>query len=178
VQGKVRKGIRRVTKIWSDRTSRVAQIRRWPKKRSIDLGAGIYVHWPGATEEEQDDHSGFSQDCEAYARWQVAVQSSWMSKRWLKKNDLAPLLSFYMADTPEKEIVWTTPGKLRRAATKLKEMLLEEKPDTKKLSKLYKHGPGVEPPHVELATDLNDVYWIAEYAQKRGAKKITLLVSW
>lgn len=142
------------------------------------MGASIYVHWPGVTEEEQDDHPGFNQDCEPYARWQAAVQSSWLTKLWLKRNGLSPLLSFYMTDTAEKEIVWTTPSDLRRAATKLKDMLLEKRPDTKKISKLYKNGPGAEPQHVELATDLNDVSWIAEYAQKCGAEKITLLVAW
>ena len=102
----------------------------------VKMGASIYVYWPGVNEDEQGDHSGFSQDEHAYACWQAEMQSSWWTKRGIIKHQLEALLSIYPIGTDDEE------------------------------------------PHIELATDLEDLSGTAEYAQERCADKLTLLVDW
>lgn len=142
------------------------------------MGASIYAYWPGATEEEQGDHSDFGQDAHAYAWWQGEVAAGWLSRRWIKKNKLEALLSVHPLGTKDNEINWTTPQQLREAAIRLKEMLLAKERQALKLTRLYTKGPKIDEPHIELARDLDDLSWIAEYAEKRGAKVMTLLVGW
>jgi hypothetical protein len=142
------------------------------------MGASIYGYWPGASEEQQSGNPGFANDCHAYADWLTSMVSSrWLSWR-LRRKGYAPLLSFHTIDTSDDHIEWTTPSELRQAARELRAGLLRGDPFMKGLVRLYRKGPGIQEPHIELAQDLQDVASIAEYAEQSGAKQITLTVGW
>jgi hypothetical protein len=142
------------------------------------MGASIYCYWPGATEEQQGNSPGFAQDCHAYADWLTSVMSSrWL--RWrLRRKGYAPLLSFHAINTSDDQIEWTSPGELIRAAQNFRNDLLRGNSFVKGLAKLYRNGPGIQEPYLELAQDLQDVASIAEYAERSGANKMTLTVGW
>ena len=142
------------------------------------VGASITVHWPGITEADEADQPDFMQDCHAYADLMTTVVSGWFIAWGLRRRGLGALLSFYSSESPDSSISWTTPAALEAAAESLRFSLTAKVPFALRLAERYRHGPGVEPQHVELAADLADVASIAQYARARGARQVTLLVGW
>jgi hypothetical protein len=143
------------------------------------MGASILVHWPDATEEDEGDHPGFSNDDHAWASWLVAALQSASAMQLLQQLGVAALLSHTTEGADADEIEWTTPDELERAANALRERVERNDPEVQPLLELYEaDAPGQEEPSAEFARDLGDVAQIAGYARGLGASKVTLGYYW
>lgn len=143
------------------------------------MGASILVHWPGATEEDEESHPGFFNDDHAWASWVADVIGDRAATRLLDQLGVAALISHTTDGMGSDEIRWTTPDELETAANRLRELVDQAAPEVLALIKLYETAAvGEEPPTVEFARDLGDVAQIAEYARDRGATQVTLGYYW
>lgn len=143
------------------------------------MGASILVHWPDATEDEEQGHPGFFNDDHAWASWIVAVIESTPAIRLLAHLGVSALLSNTAHGVDPDDVEWTTPDELERAANVLRDRVVRTDPEVQPLVDLYNaNAPGVEQPSVEFARDLGDVAQIAGYARGLGASKITLGYYW
>ena len=142
------------------------------------MGASIYLHWPNAAREDQENHPGFDQDDHAYASWITAVSSSRELAMELEARGLDPLLKIGEFGQSEKKMQYATPDEIAVAALKLKAILLTNDALVHKLIKLYRSGIGEEPEHIELGYDLANLASIAKYAKDRGAKQLAILIGW
>lgn len=143
------------------------------------MGATILVHWPEATEDEEQGHPGFFNDDHAWASWLVAAIESTAAPKLLARLGVGALLSHTADGLDADDVEWTTPDELERAANALREQVERIDPEVQPLVELYTaDAPGVEPPSVEFARDLGDVAQIAGYARDLGATKVTLGYYW
>src|SRR5688572_17562819 len=101
------------------------------------MGASILVHWPDATEEDEQGHPGFFNDDHPWASWVVAVLEDLPAARSLERLGLSPLLSHTTDGVDSDEIDWTTPDELERAANALRELVERKYPDVQPLVDLY-----------------------------------------
>jgi len=72
------------------------------------MGASILVHWPDATEEDEGDHPGFSNDDHAWASWLVAALQSASAMQLLQQLGVAALLSHTTEGADADEIEFTS----------------------------------------------------------------------
>ncbi len=142
------------------------------------MGASIYLLWPDRPIEDRGEHPGFRQDDHAYASWMVDVLASRLTRFQMRLHGVGPILSFHSIDTVESQILWTTPSRLFRATELLRSQLDKQTRFARKLAGFYSAGPGEDTPAKELAQDLKDVGMIAQYAERCGAKKMTLACGW
>ena len=143
------------------------------------MSASVLVHWPNATEEEQQGHPGFFNDAHAWASWIVAVLGDESARRRLARLGLDALLSYTTQGADAEAVAWTTPDALESAARGLRRFVERGDPVVAALVELYEaNAPGVDEAAVELARDLGDVGEIADYARRCGASKVTLGYYW
>ncbi|HEY3040072.1 MAG TPA: hypothetical protein VGJ66_15135 [Pyrinomonadaceae bacterium] len=143
------------------------------------MGASILVHWPGATEEEEEGHPGFFNDDKAWAGWLANVMDDDEAIAVLKRLGLTDLLSHTTDGLDPDEIRWTTPDALELAAQVLKCLVEESSPEVQPLLRVYAtDANGIDSLPQEFARDLGDVAEIARYARAAGAATVTLGYYW
>ena len=142
------------------------------------MGASVYLHWPNAAREDQEDHPGFDQDDHAYASWITAVSSNRELVIELEDRGLDALLKIGEFGQSEKKMKYATPDEIAIAAMKLKAILPTNDALVQKLTRLYRSGIGEEPEYIELGYDIANLASIAKYAEGRGAKQLAILIGW
>lgn len=103
--------------------------RTWYAARVTSMGASILVHWPEATEEDEEGHPGFSNDDHAWASWLVAVIENPSAAQLVKRLGVDALLSHTTEGADADAIQWTTPDELERAALALRELVVRADPE-------------------------------------------------
>jgi len=143
------------------------------------MSVSIFVHWPGATEDDEQGHPGFFNDDNAWAAWLATMSEDPEAMALLHRLGLVALLSHVTDGMDADQIHWTTPNDLERAALSLRRLVEQNDTRVQTLLLLYaREASGVETPEVEFARDLGDVAQIAQYARNAGAPKVTLGYYW
>jgi hypothetical protein len=143
------------------------------------MGLSVRVHWPEATEEEEQGHPGFFNGEHAWVSWIILVRENASAIRRLERLGFEALLSHVTAGADADAIDWTTPDALERAATDLRKLVQVGDPTVEALVEIYEaNAPGEDKASIEFARDLGDIADVADYARGLGASTVTLGYYW
>ena len=143
------------------------------------MSVSVLVHWPEASEDEEQGHPGFLNDDHAWASWIAAVLENGTATRLLERLGFEALLSHTTSGTAPDDVNWTTPDALEQAANHLRRLVQSGEPTVEALIEIYEaEAPGEDRASIEFARDLGDVVQIAAYARDLGASRMTLGYYW
>ena len=143
------------------------------------MGATVNAYWPGITDEQFDSHPPFFNDCKAWGDWMAEREDVPAVADALRRLGAAALLSYKTDGMEDDEVDWVSPRQMREAALRLREAMLGGAPETAVILETYARGSnGVDPVAKEFVQDLDDIAATAEWAEREGAKVMTLEVNW
>ncbi|HEX6623867.1 MAG TPA: hypothetical protein VF064_09150 [Pyrinomonadaceae bacterium] len=143
------------------------------------MGATVNGYWPGMTEEQFASHPPFFNDCKAWGNWMAEREDVPAVSDALRRLGAEALLTFKTDGMEDEEVDWVTPVQLREAAARLREAVRAGSPETAVILETYaRRSNGIYPVAVEFVHDLDDIISTAEWAEREGAKVLTLEVNW
>lgn len=143
------------------------------------MGASVNAYWPGITEEQLTSAPGFRNDCKAWGNWMAEREDEPAVAEALGRLKAEALLTYKTEGTEDEEVEWVSPGRLRDAAARLREAVRAGSPETAAILETYAvNSNGIDPVAEEFVQDLDDIIAIAEWAEREGAKVLTLEVNW
>ncbi len=79
----------------------------------------------------------------------------------------------------DDDVSWVSPQQLRDAATQLREAVQAGSPETRVILETYERNANrIDPVAQEFIRDLDDIIAMTDWAEKKGAIKMTLEVNW
>lgn len=143
------------------------------------MGASVMAYWPGITEDQIESQPGFYNDCKAWGDWMAEREGEPEVRSSLTALNATALLSHTTEGMKEAEVYWVRPNDLRDAASKLRDAIRAERPETRIILETYqRNANGIDPIAEEFIRDLDDIEAIAEWAEEEGAERMTLEVNW
>ena len=143
------------------------------------MAASVVGYWPGISDEQLEAQPGFLNDCNAWGSWMAEREEHQDVLAAMRRLGVGALCTLKTDGVPDPEVAWVTPGELKSAALRLRELVLASHPETKRILDTYaKSAIGEEPVSEEFARDLSDVAEIADFAEQEGAARMTLEVNW
>ncbi|HET6977668.1 MAG TPA: hypothetical protein VFI24_15160 [Pyrinomonadaceae bacterium] len=143
------------------------------------MGASINAYWPGITDEQLESQPGFFNDDKAWGDFMAEREDEPEVIEAMKKLNAAALLTFTTDGVADEDVQWVTPDELRNAARNLREAIQSNRSETGVVLKVYERNANhVDPVADEFIQDLNDIEAIADWAEAKGAKQMTLEVNW
>jgi hypothetical protein len=143
------------------------------------MGATVSAYWPGIKESDYDLHPGFYNDCQAWGNWMAERLQHKDVIAAMKELGVDALLSHTTDGMKDSEVMWATPEEVEKAAVKLRELVKNNHPKTKRIIETYAmSAAGVDPIEKEFMQDLYDIIAISNYVKNKGVKKFTLSVNW
>jgi len=143
------------------------------------MGASVSVYWPGISEEQVESQPGFYNDCKAWGDWMAEREEHRDVLDILERLGVSALCTFKTDGVSDSEVAWVTPADLEAAAMRLRNLVLANHPDTRRILETYgKSRNDVGSLVEEFAQDLSAVAGLASFAAQEGASRITLEVNW
>lgn len=143
------------------------------------MGATVNAYWPGMTDEQFDSHPPFFNDCKAWGNWMAEREDVPAVADNLRRLGAEALLSYKTEGWEDEDVDWVSPRQIREAALRLREAVLAGAPETAVILETYaRSSNGIYPVAEEFVHDLDDIVAIAEWAEREGAKMMTLEVNW
>lgn len=143
------------------------------------MGATVNAYWPGATEEQLVSGPPFFNDCKAWGNWMAEREGVPAVADALRRLDAEALLSYKTEGMGDEDVDWVSPRQLREAALRLREAVQAGAPETAVILETYaRSSNGIYPVAEEFVHDLEDIAATAEWAEREGARVVTLEVNW
>jgi hypothetical protein len=131
------------------------------------------------TEEQFDSHPPFFNDCKAWGNWMAEREGVPAVADALRRLGAEALLSYKTEGIEDEDVDWVSPRQLRDAALRLREAVLAGAPETAVILETYaRRSNNIYPVAEEFVHDLDDIAAAAEWAEREGAKMLTLEVNW
>jgi hypothetical protein len=143
------------------------------------MGATVNAYWPGMTDEQFQSHPPFFNDCKAWGNWMAEREDVPAVEDSLRRLGAEALLSCKTEGWEDEDVDWVSPRQLREAALRLRWAVLAGAPETAVILETYaRNSNGIYPVAEEFVHDLDDIAAAAEWAEREGAKLMTLEVNW
>jgi hypothetical protein len=142
------------------------------------MGASVFAYWPGITKKQIRDQPGFSNDCKAWGNFIANLMNSPKALEAVEAVGAA-VTTFKTRGLDDDDVDWVTPKDLESAALVLRDLVKKRDPSMRRVIAVYaKSANEVDPIHVELACDLDDIVSIARWARKTRTKRMTFDINW
>jgi hypothetical protein len=143
------------------------------------VGASVIAYWPGITEEQIEDQPGFYNDDRAWGNWMAEREGEPKISQILKDLGVCPILTFTTEGVDDNDVEWVTPQELQAAAQRLRRAIEEGVHGIERVLEVYERNANrIDPVAEEFTQDLLDIEELARWAERQGASKMTLEVSW
>ena len=143
------------------------------------MGASIVAYWPGITREQIESMPGFDNDDQAWGNWMAEREEQPEVQEALRKLDAEALLTVKTDGWDDDDVAWVSPRQLRAAAVRLRDAVKAGLAESQVILESYAAtANGVYAVDAELATDLDNIIAIADWAEAEGAARMTLEVNW
>lgn len=143
------------------------------------MGATVNAYWPGMTDEQLDSHPPFFNDCKAWGNWMAEREDVPAVADALRRLGAEALLSYKTEGMEDEDVEWVSPRQLRDAAARLREAVRAGAPEAAVILETYaRSSNGIAPVAEEFVRDIDDVVAIAGWAEREGARVLTLEVNW
>jgi hypothetical protein len=141
------------------------------------MSAYTRARWRGAKEKDYPDVPDFGDGGACWADWLAQVTDRFDLEAILKKLNVSELLAHRAHGSYWFQGTWVPPQRMLQAAERLEQVVMSGTEEVKPLLEVYAlHAVGAKPVEDEFVAELRDVKRIAEFLERRGAKKMTLEV--
>jgi hypothetical protein len=143
------------------------------------MGASIVAYWPGITAAWMDDQPGFTNDDRAWGNWMAEREDDPAVLQAVVDLGAGALLTVKTGGWEDDEVTWVTPAALAQAARTMRQAVERGHPAVAPILASYaRNANGVYPIAEEFLIDLADIEAIAAWAERQGARVLTLHVGW
>ena len=143
------------------------------------MGASVIAYWPGMTEEQFESMPGFWNDDRAWGNWMAELDKDPAVSDAIRKLKAEAILTYKTDGMDDDDVSWVSPQQLRDAATQLREAVQAGSPETRVILETYERNSNrIDPVAQEFIRDLDDIIAMTDWAEKKGAIKMTLEVNW
>jgi hypothetical protein len=143
------------------------------------MGASVIAYWPGITEGQVESQPGFYNDDKAWANWMAEREDEPEVLNAIKRLGADAILTYTTDGMEDEDVEWVSPKRLRDAIRRLREAIKDKRPEAKIILEVYeRNANGIDSLDKEFIQDLDDIEAIANWAEEKGAERMTLAVNW